>query len=398
MARFVKSALKVGQYESPDETLEITRERLRHWEQAFLGVRDAGYQVPVDWDHAENLQDAKPVDEQEFIERKRSAKNIIGNLHDFRVAPDGNSAEITVDVSDAKAIEAADSNRISISPVIFGSWRDGAGRVHKDVITHVDFVDYPVDYSQTPFKRVNDCPVVACSLRIGKNPTALSLSMADENDEKKPAENGDAAPADSGAPADAAPAAEPVKTDPHVSAVVSALADMGINLPETNTPEDLLMSLYGALVVGGPNDPNADVQGNPGGQQMAAMDPGYAAMSLRLKESTAYATKMHRQSIQGRLKSLLESGRCTPDEMAKQKEAVEAVRLSLNKEGEPIKGDVEKWIESRESLPANACFSTVQRTRMATTVVEPKTKTDKADVFTEADADRVVKEMFAPRA
>ena len=379
MTQFVKSILKVGKYHSPDGVVEVTRDRLKHWESGFLNLSNSGYAIPIDWNHAEDLSEAAPV-----LKKDRSAANTVGNLSGFRVSDDGESAEITLDVSDRRGAEQADSNRVFVSPVIFPEWKDGSGRIHKDVITHVDFVNHPVDYTQSPFKKIDSTPVVACAIRMGlSKPFAMSAEMGDEDEEKT-----------SDAMAEATETV-PDPVDPRVTALISALADMGINLPAmpaAATPDDLINALHDALVAGGPQDETAEVNGGTEGPKMATTDPGYAAMSLRAKQSTDYATKLHRKSIITRLDALLKDGKCTPAEHNDQKTRVEAVRLSLDKNGDPLNTPAEDWIACREPLPKGALWSSVQRTRMGLTVPDPKTGDATAE--TPESAEKIADEVY----
>jgi hypothetical protein len=170
MAGFKKAVLRVGTYHSPDGEVPVTPERLQHWRREFQRMKSARQVVPVDWDHAEqsNRAGLTPLSLGDFRKR-RSARNTVGHLVDFDLTEDG--AVLTLDVPDENAADKADKNLVFVSPVISPAWRDGALNEYADCITHVDFVNHPVDYSQGPFERIstetNQQPAIACALRMG---------------------------------------------------------------------------------------------------------------------------------------------------------------------------------------------------------------------------------------
>jgi len=150
MAVFKKTVLKVGNYQSPDGNVEVTPERLRHWETMHKKLKVNKQVVPCNWDHLNDPVKAVPMSQDSF-KKKRSARDTVGHLREFRVADDGQSAELSVQVLKKDAESAAKSNSVYVSPVIYPQWKDGGGNEYTDVITHVDFVNHPVDHSQGPF-------------------------------------------------------------------------------------------------------------------------------------------------------------------------------------------------------------------------------------------------------
>lgn len=177
--------LRVGEYASPDGVVTITPERLKHWETQHARLSQR-YAVPMDWDHADTPADAMPVNLSAY---KRSSRNTVGRMKDFKVGQDGQSAEIVMEIHDVDAQRKADDNTVYVSPVIFESFTDGAGERYEDVITHLDIVSYPVDYSQTgfaPLVEAGDC--VACGIRMGLQSSPgffrLGKPVDDEEDDE----------------------------------------------------------------------------------------------------------------------------------------------------------------------------------------------------------------------
>ncbi len=339
MSRFTKTVLKTGTYHSPDGIVEVTPERLQHWQQQFVAMRKAKQVVPVGWDHAEREDALKPVSLSRY-KKKRSARDTIGRLVDFAVRKDG-SAEITLDIRDPKARQQAERNNVYVSPVIFDSWRDGHGNEYRDVITHVDFVNHPVDHSQGPFRPAEGR--VACALRMGlSKPYRMSedtMAKDTTGDHPKPGST----------------------SDTKLKDVLDALAKMDIVLSDDTNEENFLEHLHQALLTA------AAHRGEDGDDEpvTVAADDGYAAMSLESKKALAFAERTHREQIKSRLDALLSSGRCTPDEHKSHAASISAVKLSLDDSGNPQPSRIEDWIASRESVPEGTFWDPEKRTRLS---------------------------------
>lgn len=347
MSRFTKTVLKTGTYHSPDGVVEVTPERLEHWRKQFVAMRKARQVVPVGWDHATEEDSLKPVSLSSY-KKSRSARDTIGRLVDFAVREDG-SAEITLDIRDPKAQQQARLNNVYVSPVIFDSWRDGHGNEYRDVITHVDFVNHPVDHSQGPFRQAGEGRI-ACALRMGlSKPYRMSEdTMADDNKTTPGDDSGSA-------------------SETKLKDVLDALAKMDIVLSDDTNEDNFLEHLHQALLTA------AAHRGEDGDDEPAtvAPDDGYAAMSLEAKKALAFAERTHRDALKSRLAKLLESGRCTPQEHKAQVGCVASVRLSLSSDGTPEPSRLEDWIASREALPEGACWDPDKRTKMSQVVNLP---------------------------
>jgi hypothetical protein len=98
-------------------------------------------------------------------------------------------------------------------------------------------------------------------------------------------------------------------------------------------------------------------------------------LSLQARNALAYAEREHRKGITAKLEQLAKDGRCTVDECNKRLEAVGAIALSLDASGQPASSDVEKWIESRESVPAGTFWDEKTRTaNVAMSLAEPSAR------------------------
>lgn len=402
--RFIKSALKVGTYHSSDGQVEVTPQRIKHWADGFAKLSAAKYAVPTDWDHGDDIALMQPVKMSGGTKKRRSAENTVGRLADFKLAADGQSAELTVELTDPKAAGRAERNEVYISPVILDKWRDGHGTEYSDVITHVDLVNHPVDHSQGPFVEApkSEPGVVALALRQGLGkPAAIRLG---DNPFAKKDGDGDgetgegASDAGKAAPPDAEDNTNPdmpedAGDDQQLEAVIAHLRNDGYGLPADTDASNLVERLLTACLTKEASNQKAEAEAakdkdesDPDEENdMSVADPGYQAMSLALHN-------MHRDQLKQRLDNVLESGRCNSDEHTRLSAAVGAVRLSLDTEGKQLtKSDLEQWLESREAVPQGTFWDAETRTRkLSLTAAEPAKGMGSFEEFSAAEAEQTV--------
>ncbi len=406
--------LKVGQYHSPDGVVDVTPDRLRHWAANFSRLTDANQTVPMHFDHSEKLSELSPVSMSDFQQRKRSAANSVGRMTGFKLNSVGDAAEIQFEVNDPRAESVVKSNAAQLSPVIFPSWKDGEGNEYKDLITHLDIVNHPVDHSQSE--------AVCCSLiRMGVTPYRLSSDdpVEDEDDDedllnaalegedslKDELPESDGLPpddmADGGLPAgDAAdngelpngdddiesialdgegeiesPTESPIEADAmggsEIGDLVLALAAHEIKLPDDTDSGNFLDRLKTALVA------TAEVQPQSADIEISQPQQGFMAMSLE-----SYAHKSYRVELARELNGLLKSGRATPAEVRRQVDSLKAVKLSLTKSGDPAENAVSQFIANRKTLPEGAVWSSEDRLRKMSVVPQPDHATTKSGMLT----------------
>jgi hypothetical protein len=388
--KFRKAILKTGKYHSPDGVVDVTSDRLRHFAGEFSRMKAAGQVVPIDWDHPTAVDDM-PLSLEDF--ERHSAVKGIGRLEDFRLADDGQSATIFLDVRTPRAVEAAENNTCFVSPVITAEWQDGSENRYSDCITYVDFVHHPVDHSQGDFLPVqSESGAVACALRMGLSSQIYQLKgairMADfppkKDDEEKPDAKPEGEPdADDGTVDNETDGTPQGADNSTLADVVETLKSFKIILPEGTTGQNLLERLHSALLTAeahqGLNqkaeeviDPMAADPNKPKPKPELIQDPGIATMSLQTKLLMAHAERQHRATIGGRLETLCQTGRCTPAELKAQRAKLPAIRLSLTAQGEPVTSDVETFISHRESVPRGTFWTDEHRTRMSS-VIEPPT-------------------------
>lgn len=409
---FSKAILAVGTYHSPDGTVHVTPERLRHWEREVSKLQQVGYAIPSHFNHANEIDLLSPIPDEELKNKiSRSAQATVGKLRSFKVSEDGNSAEILLETLTPSAKEAVGSNAIYVSPVIFPEWKDGAGNQYQDVITSFDLVDHPVDYSQSPFvpairMGLGSKPYVLRGLKMSLTSTAKQRTAAKRKQrmslvlqrmgvdptDKKPgddndADNGNPSKPDSTEPDDDnAPPADMTGDGDYdmVDQVLDLLHEFGVALPEDTNDGNLIQHLRVALTAllrsnDGQSDDTAGTDPTSAAAQPTPTAPMIATMSLQgpALEAFKWAESQYKTSVTERIKHTLETGRCTPaeaDQLNRQM-AAGAVKLSLA-DGRPTQGDVEKWLDARAAVPAGTFWTDKQRTESAAklSLVEPRTE------------------------
>lgn len=400
MATFRKAVLRVGPYHSPDGTVNVTADRLRHWNRSVKKIQQRGYAIPMHWDHAttDDMDLLEPIKLTTLQENKdRSAKNTVGLLKDFQLAPDGQSATLIVEARTKGAKEKMESNTVFVSPVLFDRWKDGSGEVYDDMIGSVDLVDYPVDYSQGPFEPVESVATqsMSCVIRMSSAPKKIYrlATMADDkykdDDPFASTDSGSDDGMNSGSDMggetdlsdimDTSPGQETMDSTPtppaatSVSDVVQSLAQLQIMLPEDTTTENFLERLRPALMTAiaakvAPAPPPLATQLPPEQQQgmqeqpQLADQPYVAAMSAKLRALEAKTIEDGRAKLKAELNALLKSGRMTPKEFQDVTKKLAVKKMSLSADSMNVEsGDIGVWIESRKSLPTGACWDSKTR-------------------------------------
>jgi hypothetical protein len=415
-AVFQKAVLSVGTYHSPDGQVKVTPGRLRHWANEISRLQRSGYSVPMHWDHAE-LNDVEmlgPVATAELASRKsRSAAATVGKLERFTVAKDGKSAEILIRPLTDAAAKHVSNNAVSVSPVIFPSWKDGRGQQYRDVITSFDFVNHPVDYSQGEFK-----PVSRMGLKVSRGVIRMGVTVQRLGKDGKPTDDDEASDdvldggsgagddtGDDDTPdfnaddsdtvgddtdeagtdydefdANANDDQAPIDDIASMSDVLDALKQLQIVLPQDTTPANFIERLRPALLTAVAQSgsvapsPSLDDENDATQEGATMVDPQIATMSLAVRQRLEHADKQHQKSVAERLKTLLNDGKCTPHEHNQREQLVGRVRLSLDSRGNPKQSTLESWIESREVIPKGTFWDSETKTkRMGIAEIEAKT-------------------------
>ena len=392
MAKFTKNILKVGTYNSPDGKLRVTPDSIGHFAAEFSRMKGAKLAVPMAWSHPDKLSDSLPVDAPK--DRRRPPEDTVGYLTDFKIAEDGQSADIQVSVPRKADAEKVKANLAFVSPVILDKFSDGGGNQYTDCISHMDLVQHPVDAGQSQFEPV----ATACALRMGllsepqakpkyyrlagDNPFDKDKKRGDEDSDEEAGETKEITPGESTSDlepdnpgdgdetgdetfdldaidGDGETQEEEIADDAgRLDAVLESLSVMKIVLPEGTNPINFLERLHSALLTSAAITGEDDMGNQTGTAGLETESPVIAAMSLKMN-------KIHQDGVRTRLSALLETGRCTPAEAKKHQESIGAIRLSLDDSGELESGELEKWIASREPCPPGTFWEPARRTQMA---------------------------------
>jgi len=381
--KYRKAILKANRtYHSPDGALDVESSRLTHWAEQFNAMKAAGLAVPVSWDHSDDPDKDVPI-KFDSSSKRRPSQGTVGYLHSVTVAPSGEHAEIELDIRGRENNRQVKDNLAFVSPVVRSKWADGDGKVWEDIWGHMDLVQHPVDHRQTPFEPVPEDQAVACALRLGLDeghPQTYRLqedgAMPDED--KKADENpgGDAVSDDSG----------------RLKKVIEALSKNSIVLADDTTAENLLERLESALLTRNAMDGDTD-------EELEVVQPSTASFNLdkhpELAKQRQYLDGQHQVGVRSRLSAVLKSGRCTPAEFKREEAKLSTVRLNLDTNGTPQRGELENWVESREAIPIGSCWEPEVRTRMAAVdVIEPSSEfmegRELTDEQSEAEADKIL--------
>ncbi len=333
-------------------------------------MKAEGIRPPLTWEHADPLSDEDaPRNPRE--ERAEFAKFTAGWPEDMRVEPDGRlTAEF--DVPDGESGEQVKTTGY-VSPAFRREWRDGSGRVWKNVISHIAVTPRPVHHRQDRFAPVSieQAESVQASLRF-----SLGDVVADENDKPTVPPADDAAnpkpdESDKGGEAPKAPSG-----GPSVACLIEGLRRARINLPDDTTPENFIDRLYTAVeaITGQSGDADDDAQ-KPEDDEMADKkqdvreeSPAYAALSLEVKATKDQASvalsllcNERRTRLEATLDRALEQGKCDPERHKRLRAALGSYQLSL-KDGAVSESDLEREIAILNSLPAGAFWTPEQRT------------------------------------
>lgn len=383
MAKFTKAILRAKTHHSPDGKVPVTAERLKHWHDTFKLMDSRKWHSSTHFDHQDDPSQQQLVQMGPKGKPKRGAMNAVGRCVGFDLGKDeiGDFAKITLDLPDPKAAEKARLNVVEVSPVIKQTAKDGDDNIYQDCIVSFDLVTQPVDNTQGPFEEVQE--TIACSLRmVDDDGKATVYRMAnpfgddDEDGQEGNDDDTETLPSgDDAAAADKNLDMPKVQGDDKVAEAIRAHLDqLGAALPadwsfSSDAADMILLTALKTLVKANQaaeaeaasNDKGDD--NDQGDDDMGKLaDPGFAAMSLQARNALAYAEREHRKGIQNRIESLRDSGRCTVDEANKQLEGVSTIRLSLSEDGQPDLSDAEKWIASREPIPAGTFWDETTRT------------------------------------
>lgn len=376
MATFVKTILKPDTYHSPDDKLEATVQRAKHWHDEHQRAKASGLVIPMRWNHSKKKEEMLPIKQEDF---DGQAQNTIGTISNVSLVDGGTGGiELTMSVTDPIAEGRFDRNEVFVSPVIWDEpFTDGRGTTLQDFIGCVDAVNYPVDQNQGPFKKIA-ASLVPCRIRLGLSPKLYRLSgdskVADDegdDDKDKPEvppkadENPDL------------PKGDEAKGDQQMEAIIAHLATAGYVLPADTDDSNFKDRLLTSLLTKNAADKTAEPDDEPDEDDVKKKpedvpSPGMMQMSLEKTPYGQYINRQHREKVAADLDLAVTEGRMTPAKKAELQPLLGVVKLSLDPAtNEPIPSEVERWIEFSRTVPKYTHFTPEARTRMSTVVELP---------------------------
>ena len=186
---------------------------------------------------------------------------------------------------------------------------------------------------------------------------------------------------------------EPLEGDDElIKDLLSELEKFDIILPDDTRPDNFLERLQVGLKTAAAHQAlEEEPLGNVSDTDTTVADAGgVAMMGLQVKGVMGYAERQHRGAVEATLESLLRTGRCTPAEFHDRKASVPTLRLSLDESGNAEPSDLEKWIASRQPLPAGTFWDAERRTqKLSVEADEPP------DSYTGKESDSKVNAVLA---
>jgi len=366
---FDKQILKPGTYNvpAPDGTMQkvhLSAERFKRWVDNFKKMAAAGLNIPAPWRHDEKAIPLRLSADQGDTDAFQNG----GFWRDLWVDNNG-TLHGRVEVPDEETAKQKIGKTVrEVSPLVKGKWADGAGNEYEDAITHIALVTHPVAQAQENFTPI------AASLAFSHS----QLLVADE--ELVPPELQFQVVQE---PATEMP--EPTSaSNATVQDAVGVLRELGLNLPDDTTPENILERIVtaglalrsererspdtnappvGATEPRGPitmsqqnqTVPSPSSSAGPNAQAAPPTSPpATVALSQEHQAALNFASKVGRQMYIDRIDKLVNSGRITPDYANKTLSPyLSDLRLSFDADGNPMSGELDKLLLALEALPQN---------------------------------------------
>jgi hypothetical protein len=176
MAKFKKVVINPGKYVSPDGEIDVTPQDIQHWAKTLKEMKKSGLQIPCPWGH----QDLDPNKKEYFTSKFNS-----GYIEDF-ICDDKDNLIAILDIPREEDASRIGKTVREVSPQIEQEWRDGSGKVWKNVITHLALVTHPVVSGQENFERIDEAAKPQNALRLSLNMKKKEdNNMAEEFEKKK---------------------------------------------------------------------------------------------------------------------------------------------------------------------------------------------------------------------
>lgn len=446
MAKFVKEILRPGSYyvnvvggRRRKET--FTKERLANFVKQHEEMVKAGLKIPAPWKHALEALPAsaspgdKPLHPGDTFSSSKDNAGFWGKLfQDKRGVLYGE-----LDVANQADADKIGTSVQEVSPYVKTEFEDGLQRKWQDSVLHIALVTNPVMPGQQNFERLPTpaaatapgSPAVSAEHGIALSlsnflappnvdiPDSVLLSMdqdeaTDTPDEEMPEET----PVDSPNPGQTSASGASIQD------ALNALREIGLDLPEDTHEGNLVERIVVAsraisTATGGgsnqpdPNDPNAQHQEMPTPIAMSLGNGTMPNTNLTVDDRVAaFAVRQARKSYDARIDQLIASGRISAAYRdAHLKPLMEGFQLSLDEAGAATPTAIDHLLDALEAIPASSTLNggTVTtrkdgkvnvkkegRTIALSLAEEPLPAEYEGDTneVTDADADRVVEELF----
>ena len=163
---------------------------------------------------------------------------------------------------------------------------------------------------------------------------------------------------------------EPEESYDMVDEVLDLLEEFDIRLPDDTTDENLVDRLRTALIAkGGDNQMKDTMDDLDALDDMPDLPPIESTEEPPIAETPTamslaasnHIRQQYRTSLQQRLQRLAKTGRCTESECNDRLKDAGTIKLSIGASGKPVRCELERWIKSREVVPAGTFWSEARR-------------------------------------
>lgn len=173
MGKFKKQIVSAGKYHvsTPGNgraEVVITPERIRGWANTISELQKAGHKIPAPFNH-----DLKAIPFQEGDNGALlSSENNGGYWEDVTVEVNENNVPVLMGHLKTPHEDKVGNTIQDVSIYVKPEWKDGTGRVWRDVPMHIALVTHPIEPGQPNFEPVKDDMAIAMS--------HIEMAMADD--------------------------------------------------------------------------------------------------------------------------------------------------------------------------------------------------------------------------
>lgn len=173
MGKYKKQIVSAGKYhvssgDGSRPEVTITPERIRGWAETIKELQKAGHKIPAPFNHNPK---AIPFQEGDNGALDSSVENG-GFWEDISVEVDENNVPVLMGSLNTPHSDKVGETIRDVSIYVKPEWKDGKGRIWRDVPMHIALVTHPIEPGQPNFEPLEDDMAIAMS--------HISMSMSED--------------------------------------------------------------------------------------------------------------------------------------------------------------------------------------------------------------------------